>query len=157
MEKSQMKTGWSARNIIIVAIVLSVIVGAITGYATAYFIRGPLPASTDRTIYLFTTTLNFNESKAETAFNIHPFPHDYFAPDRITVNRGDKVTIRYYNTEDEPENHTFTMSYSSYNFDYLLQFQQEQDVKFNADTAGVFTFICTLHRPTMTGYLVVLG
>ena len=146
----------STRNIVLVAIVLSVIVGGITGFATAYLVRGPLPPSQERTFYLFTTTLDFNETKAKAAFGID-IPHDYFAPDRITVDKGDRVTVRYYNTEDDPENHTFTMSYSSYNFDYLLQFQQEQDIKFNTDMAGVFTFRCTIHQPTMTGYLVVLG
>ncbi len=150
------KPAWSTRNTILVAIILAVIVGGITGFATAYLVRGPLPAPQDRTIYLFTTVLGFNDTKAGIVFGT-PIPHDYFAPDRITVNKGDRVTIRYYNTEDTPENHTFTMSYSSNNFDYLLKFQQVQDIKFTADIAGVFAFRCTIHQPTMTGSLVVLG
>lgn len=152
---TETKPSWSTRNILIVATIIAVIVGAITGYATASLVR-PLPAAQDRTFFLFTTVLGFNETLAKQAFHTD-VPHDYFAPDRITANKGDRVTIRYYNTEDAPENHTFTMGYSTYNFDYLLQFQQQQDIKFNADIAGVFTFRCTIHQPTMTGYLVVLG
>ena len=149
------KARWTARNILIVAIVLSVIVGGIMGYATNYLLR-PLPAPQDRTFYLFTTALKFDEALAKQAFGTD-IPHDYFAPDRITVDKGDRVTIRYYNTEDVPENHTFTMNDAPYNFNYELKFQQEQDIKFTANLAGVFTFRCTIHQPTMTGYLVVLG
>jgi len=150
------KNAWSTRNVVIVAIVLSVLGGAATGFVTAYYVRGPLPAATDRTFYLFTTTLDFNDTKASELFHSTIF-HDYFAPDRITVNKGDRVTIRYYNTEDNPENHTFTMSYSSYNFNELLQFQQVRDFNFTANVAGVYAYRCTIHQPTMTGYLVVLG
>ncbi len=149
------KNAWSTRNVLIVSIVLSLVVGAAAGFAAASIGREPLPAPQDRTVYLFTTVLGFNETKAGIAFGTD-IPHDYFAPDRITVNRGDKVEIRYYNTEDEPENHTFTMSYSSYNFDGLLQFQQVKSFNFTANIPGVFPFICKLHQPTMTGYLVVL-
>ncbi len=150
------KNAWSSRNIVIVAVVLSVIAGAATGFATAYYVRGPLPPATDRTFYLFTTVLGFNDTKASEVFGTS-IPHDYFAPDRITVNKDDRVNIRYYNTEDEPENHTFTMRYSSYSFDSLLQFHQVRDFNFTANLAGVYTYSCTLHQPTMTGYLVVLG
>ena len=150
------KTAWSTRNILIVSIVLSLIVGAAAGYAAASIGRETLPAPLNRTFYLFTTVLGFNDTKAGIAFGTD-IPHDYFAPDRITVNRDDRVTVKYYNTEDTPENHTFTLSYSKYNFDSLLQFQQVRTFNFTADTPGVFTYRCTLHQPTMTGYLVVLG
>ena len=149
------KSAWSTRNILLVSIVGSLIVGGAAGFAAASIGREPLPAPANRTVYLFTTVLGFNETQAGIAFG-RDIPHDYFAPDRITVNRGDRVMIKYYNTEDTPENHTFTMSYSSYNFNSLLQFQQVQTFNFTADMPGVFTYICTLHQPTMTGYLVVL-
>lgn len=150
------KNSWSTRNVLIVSIVVSLVVGAAAGYAGASIGRASLPAPQDRTVFLFTTVLGFNETKAGEAFGTD-IPHDYFAPDRITVNKGDKVEIRYYNTEDTPENHTFTMNYGSYNFDGLLQFQQVRSFNFTANTPGVFTYICKLHQPTMTGYLVVLG
>ncbi len=156
MKETVTKTGWSTRNVLVVAIVLAVILGGTTGFATAYFVRGPLPAPQDRTFYLFTTVLGFNDTQAGIVFGTS-IPHDYFAPDRITVNRGDNIVIRYYNTEDEPEDHTFTMTYSKYNFDSTLHFQQVMNFNFTADTPGVFTYRCTLHEPTMTGYLVVLG
>ena len=149
------KTTWSARNILVVSIVLSLIVGAAAGFAAASIGREPLRAAQDETVYLFTTVLGFNETQAGIAFGTD-IPHDYFAPDRITVNHNDRITIKYYNTEDTPENHTFTMSYSSYNFNTILQFQQVRTFNFTADTPGVFAYRCTLHQPTMTGYLVVL-
>ena len=150
------KPGWSTRNTVLVAVVLSAIAGTASGYATSYLTRTTVPSPQTRPVYLFTTTLNFDETNASKAFGTD-IPHDYFAPDRITVNQGDKVLIRYYNTEDKPENHTFTMSYSSYNFNKVLQFQQVADFNFTADTPGVFRYECTFHQPTMTGYLVVLG
>ncbi len=149
------KTDWSARNILLVSIVLSLAVGAAAGFAGASIGKESLPAPQNKTVYLFTTVLGFNETQASIAFG-RDIPHDYFAPDRITVNKGDRVTIIYYNTEDAPENHTFTMSYSSYNFNSILQYQQVRSFNFTADTPGVFTYICTLHQPTMTGSLVVL-
>ena len=146
----------STSKTLLVAVVVSVIVGGITGFATSYALSPSRPAAQDRTFYMFTTVLKFDEANASRAFGIE-IPHDYFAPDRVTVDKGDRVTIRYYNTEDTAENHTFTMGYSRYSFDYLVQFQQKQDIVFTADLAGVFTFKCTIHQPTMTGYLVVLG
>ena len=149
------KNAWSTRNILVVSVVLSLVIGAAAGFAAASIGREPLPGPQHRNVYLFTTVLGFNETQAGIAFGTN-IPHDYFAPDRITVNRGDSVTIKYYNTEDAPENHTFTMSYSSYNFNQVLQYQQVKSFNFTADLPGVYTYICTLHQPTMTGYLVVL-
>ena len=146
---------WSARNILIVSTVLSLVVGGAAGYAAASLGREALPAPASKTVYLFTTVLGFNETQASIAFG-RDIPHDYFAPDRITVNRGDRISIIYYNTEDTPENHTFTMTYGSYSFNSILQYQQVRSFNFTADTPGVFTYICTLHQPTMTGSLVVL-
>ena len=141
---------------LLVAVVVSVIAGGITGFATSYALSPARPAAQDRTFYLFTSVLDFDEANASLAFGTD-VPHDYFNPDRITVDKGDRVTIRYYNAEDEPENHTFTMNYSKYSFDYTVEYHQKQDVVFTADVAGVFAFECTLHQPTMTGYLAVLG
>src|SRR5262245_11658507 len=146
----------SWRSVLIVSVLVSAAVGGLTGYATTYLTKSPIPTPEGRTVFLFTTVLGFNETKAGEAFGTD-IPHDYFAPDRITVNKGDRVEIRYYNTEDQPENHTFTMSYSTYNFNSLLQYQEVMSFNFTADTPGVFQYICTLHQPTMTGYLVVLG
>ena len=153
---SPVKGTSSTSRTLLVAIIISVIAGGITGFATSYAVVAQRPAPQDRTFFLFTTVLGFDEHNASIAFG-REILHDYFAPDRITVNRGDRVTVRYYNTEDQPENHTFTMGYSTYSFDYLLQYQQEKDIAFTADLEGVFTFRCTIHQPTMTGYLVVLG
>jgi len=146
---------WSARNTLIVSIVLSLVVGAAAGYAAATIGTEALPAPRNVTVYLFTTVLGFNETQASVAFG-RDIPHDYFAPDRITVNRGDQVSIIYYNTEDAPENHTFTMTYSNHAFNQILQYQEVRSFNFTADTPGVFPYICTLHQPTMTGSLVVL-
>ena len=150
------KTPMSMRSMLIATIVISLVVGGAAGYAVVSIGREPLPAPQHRTIYLFSTVLGFNETQAGIAFG-RDIPHDYFAPDRITVNKGDQVTVIYYNTEDAPEDHSFTMTYSSYSFNTVLHYQQvSQPLNFTADTPGVFTYICTFHQPTMTGSLVVL-
>ncbi len=149
------KTAWSPRNALIASVIISLVIGGAAGFAGASIGRESLPAPQNKTVYLFTTVLGFNETRAAVDFG-RDIPHDYFAPDRITVNKGDRVSIIYYNTEDAPENHTFTMSYSSWNFNSILQHRQVMSFNFTADTPGVFTYICTLHQPTMTGSLVVL-
>ena len=154
MVQSQTKSQWSAKKTLLVAVLVSAILGSATGFSAGYLAR-PAPPATNREFFVFAGTASFNDTLLSQTFN-QDLPHDIFLPDQIVVNKGDSVTIHFYNTEDEPENHTFTMG-APYAVDRDLAMQQKADITFVANNAGLFKYVCTYHLPTMTGYLVVLG
>lgn len=138
----------SGGRMLLIAVVVSALVGAGTGF-TAGFLARPQPTPQVREFWVFSVVLPFNDTMVGLS-------HDYFAPDRIVVNRGDTVTIHFYNTEDAPERHTFTMD-APYSVNKDLAMGEEADINFVASMVGTFAYRCTYHQPTMTGYLVVLG
>jgi nitrous-oxide reductase len=79
-------------------------------------------------------------------------------PERITVNKGDEVTIYMTNLERaQDETHGFTVD--NYNVHASLEPGETSTVKFIADMEGVFPYYCTefcsaLHLEMM-GYLMV--
>ena len=79
-------------------------------------------------------------------------------PERITVNKGDEVTIYMTNLERaQDETHGFTVD--NYNVHASLEPGETSTVKFLADREGVFPYYCTefcsaLHLEMM-GYLMV--
>lgn len=79
-------------------------------------------------------------------------------PERITVNKGDNVTIYMTNLERaEDETHGFTVD--NYNVHASVEPGKTSTVKFKADMEGVFPYYCTefcsaLHLEMM-GYLMV--
>ena len=79
-------------------------------------------------------------------------------PERITVNKGDEVTIYMTNLERaEDETHGFTVD--DYNVHASLEPGETSTIKFKADREGVFPYYCTefcsaLHLEMM-GYMMV--
>jgi len=79
-------------------------------------------------------------------------------PERITVNKGDNVTIYMTNLERaQDETHGFTVD--NYDLHGSLEPGETIELKFNADIEGVFPYYCTefcsaLHLEMM-GYLMV--
>ncbi|WP_375723575.1 Sec-dependent nitrous-oxide reductase [Arcobacter sp. KX21116] len=79
-------------------------------------------------------------------------------PERITVNKGDKVTIYMTNLERaQDETHGFTVD--NYNIHGSLEPGETSELEFVADKEGVFPYYCTefcsaLHLEMM-GYLLV--
>jgi len=79
-------------------------------------------------------------------------------PERITVNKGDEVTIYMTNLERaQDETHGFTVD--NYNVHASLEPGETSTLKFTADLEGVFPYYCTefcsaLHLEMM-GYLMV--
>src|SRR6267378_4047689 len=119
---------WSVRKILIVATILSIILGGVAGLGAGTL--APQLASTSpqtREIFLFPVELPFNDTVAG-------IPHYVFNPGMIVVNKGDTVLIHFYQYTDE--GHSFT---------------------FVAGTAGFFVYHCKFHPPTMTGTLQVVG
>jgi plastocyanin len=160
---------WSAGKLLLVVAVVAIVSGAIIGATVGYAVRYEAP--TTRTFFLFNSSLPFDE-------HIWGIPHDTFTPDRITVNKGDRVIIQYRNIEDTTEDHLFSMN-QPYAFNAVihagqnetfpvaatmtgtqsitLHVNQTATISFTASWAGVFEYWCDKHLPTMTGYLVVLG
>jgi plastocyanin len=99
-----------------------------------------------REFYVVAEELGFNATAAG-------IPHYVYNPTQITVNKGDKVLIHFYDTTDSA--HTFTLP--GYAINVSLNPGKEQDITFTASTPGVFIFSCNYHPTTMRGQLIVLG
>jgi plastocyanin len=106
-----------------------------------------VPVSANRVIYLFNSHIpDVNESKLG-------IPTDLFTPSSIIVNKGDNVTIHFYNT-DKGEPHTFTIG-APYNIDKNVPAEQNATIVLKANHAGIFQYYCKYHLPTMQGQLIV--
>ena len=88
-----------------------------------------------------------------------PCPPDLFFPTQMTVNKGDRVLVHFYNLEPEEtqEHHTFTMASGPYRMHHDLNAGEQKTIEFAASEAGVYDYVCVLHPPTMKGQLIVLG
>ncbi len=105
-----------------------------------------------REFYLFSEV---DENIDEDVLGIPP---DKFSLEEITVNRGDRVVIHFYNLEPEEtqEHHTFSMS-GTYQMHNDINAGENTTIEFVADEVGIFQYQCVYHLPTMTGNLVVLS
>ena len=111
-----------------------------------------MPASTNKTFYVFSAEV---EGLDEAAARI---PGDIFTPPIIVVNRGDSVTMNFYNTEQETEErHSFTIDAPPYSVDIDIAGGESGNATFTAaDQEGIFPYYCKYDLPTMVGQLVVL-
>jgi plastocyanin len=110
------------------------------------FAQQQTPSPTNKIIYLFNSHIpDANETKIG-------IPTDLFAPSSIIVNKGDTVTVHFYNTENEP--HTFTIG-APYNIDKNVPGGQTATIVFKANYQGIFQYYCKYHLPTMQGQLIV--
>ncbi len=66
------------------------------------------------------------------------------------------MTVHFFNTEEEPEDHTFTME-APYAMNHVLPYRNTTIFSFVASSPGIYAHRYTYHQPTMTGWLVVLG
>lgn len=86
---------------------------------------------------------------------------EIFSLQTIVVNRGDSVTIHFFNLgeddiDDAPEQrHSFTIG-APYNIDADLAGGENQVITFTADEEGIFQYYSKHDLPQMTGQLVVL-
>jgi plastocyanin len=114
-----------------------------------------MPASSNKTYYIFSEEV---EGLNETAARI---PGDIYSLPVIEVNKGDSVTVHFYNTEEkEPgvpeERHAFKIDAQPYSVNIDNAPGESGNATFTADQEGVFPYYCIYHLPTMTGELVVL-
>jgi len=104
----------------------------------------------EKTFYIFTSEVeNVDENKLKVAA-------DSYSVHTLVANKGDKVTVNFYNVDDvKTERHSFTIG-DPYKVHIDLGFSQNGNATFTADQAGLFTFYCRYHLPVMTGQLLVL-
>jgi nitrous oxide reductase len=104
----------------------------------------------EKTFYIFTSEVqNVDENKLKIA-------GDSFSVHTLVVNKGDKVTVHFYNVDDvKTERHSFTIG-DPYKVDIDLGFAQNGNATFTADQSGLFPYYCKYHLPVMTGQLLVL-
>ena len=104
----------------------------------------------EKTFYIFTSEVqNVDENKLKVA-------GDSFSVNTLVVNKGDKVTVNFYNVDDvKTERHSFTIG-DPYKVDIDLGFAQNGNATFTADQSGIFPYYCKYHLPVMTGQLLVL-
>jgi plastocyanin len=113
-----------------------------------------MPASSNKTFYVFSAEVaeGFNETAAGVAGDIYSLPV-------IVVNRGDDVTVHFYNTEETEETverHSFTIDAQPYSENIDTAPGESGNATFTADEEGIFPYYCIYHLPTMNGQLVVL-
>jgi plastocyanin len=114
-----------------------------------------MPASTNKTLYIFSVEVEgVNETAAGAAGDVYSLPV-------IEVNRGDNVTVHFYNTEEievgeTPERHSFTIDAQPYSVNIDVAPGEAGIATFTADQEGIFPYYCIYHLPSMTGQLVVL-
>ena len=113
-----------------------------------------MPATSNKTFYVFTAEVEgLNETTARIAGDIYTLPV-------IAVNRGDSVTVHFYNTEpteeETVERHSFTIDAQPYRVNIDIAPGESGNATFTADQEGIFPYYCIYHLPTMTGQLVVL-
>ena len=138
-----------ATSIAIVALILAIVAIALP------YISDSMMASSANTMIQGSQTREFYVVADELSFNATAagIPHYVYNPTLMTVNKGDKVLIHFYDTTDSP--HTFTLS--GYAINVSLTPGQKQDISFTANTSGAYMFNCNFHPTTMRGQLVVLG
>jgi plastocyanin len=111
-----------------------------------------MPASSNKTFYIFSEEVEgVNETAARIAGDIYSLPV-------IEVNKGDSVTVHFYNTEEPETNerHALKIDAQPYSVNIDIAAGESGNATFTADQEGIFPYYCIYHLPTMTGELVVL-
>ena len=104
----------------------------------------------EKEFYIFTTEIEgVDEDKLKVA-------GDAFSVKTLVANKGDKVTVHFYNVDPvKEERHSFTVG-DPYKVNIDVAFAESGNTTFTANNTGVFPFYCAYHQPVMTGQLVIL-
>src|SRR5438093_2146867 len=91
----------------------------------------PMSTPGEKTIYIFTSEIeNVAEDKLKIA-------GDYYSLATIVANKGDKVTVHFYNVDEvKTERHSFTIG-DPYKVDIDLGYADSGNATFTADQSGV--------------------
>src|SRR5438094_865792 len=140
----------TTRNLLIAPCLRAAIVSVSTGLAAGYLAhQSPTPQTRD--FYLFAQDLSFSAPS-----NLNS---DYiYSSSQLTVNKGDTVTIHFYNPTDTA--HSFTIG-APYANDVGVAAQstviQNANITITTSQPGSFAFHCKFHSPQMTGTILVQG
>jgi nitrous oxide reductase len=98
-------------------------------------VSGKIPSMStpgEKTFYVFTSEVeNVDQNKLKVA-------GDSYSVHTLVANKGDKVTVNFYNVDDvQTERHSFTIG-DPYKVDIDLGFGQNGNATFTADETGVF-------------------
>lgn len=105
--------------------------------------------SGNKTFYEINEEIELNETTVG-------IPGDIYSSPVLVVEKGDNVTVHFFNVEENAtDRHSFTTG-APYNIDIDLAGGEKGNATFTANQEGVFIFYCRYHLPTMTGELVVL-
>jgi nitrous oxide reductase len=112
-------------------------------------ISGTVIQPSNKTFYVFTAEVaDLNETKLGIKADVFTLPI-------MEVNKGDYVTVHFYNLEKVGgDRHSFTIQ-QPYNIDKDLAPGENGIISFKADHEGIFQYYCKYHEPAMTGQLVV--
>lgn len=104
----------------------------------------------EKAFYVFTSEIEgVDEEKLKVA-------GDAFSVNTLIANKGDKVTVHFYNVDPvKEERHSFTVG-DPYAVNIDVGFAESGNATFTADNVGVFPFYCKYHLPVMEGQFVVL-
>lgn len=104
----------------------------------------------EKAFYVFTSEIEgVDEEKLKVA-------GDAFSVNTLVANKGDKVTVHFYNVDPvKEERHSFTVG-DPYAVNIDVGFAESGNATFTADNVGVFPFYCKYHLPVMEGQIVVL-
>jgi nitrous oxide reductase len=108
------------------------------------------PTTVSRDIaYLVTESQNYLNNLAKETL---PFMYQV----NKGVNKGDNVTVHFYNVDPvTDERHSFTIG-APYNVDADIAFGESDVVSFIANHEGIFQYYCKYHLPVMAGQLQVV-
>ncbi len=147
----------STRNLLIATVLVSALVGSVTGLATTYLARTS-PAPQTQEFYLFARDLSFNRTSSGLS-------SDYiYSSNYVVVNKGDTLVIHFVNPTDQ--HHTFTIGAPYANNVTVAAAPTDQagdpvaqsaTINIAASQAGTFQFHCVFHPPQMKGTLIVQG
>ena len=109
-----------------------------------------LSTTGEKEFYVFTSEIEgVDEEKLKVA-------GDAFSVNTLVANKGDKVTVHFYNVDPvKEERHSFTIG-DPYKVKIDVAFAESGNTTFTVDNTGVFPFYCAYHLPVMAGQLVVL-
>jgi plastocyanin len=93
------------------------------------------------------------ETKKFTLVNVEIDKTKIWLPSSMTVYEGDEVEITLDNKLAAP--HGFKLA--AYDIEVEVPSLNKRTVRFTANKAGVYSFICQLHAPHVGGQLVVLS
>ena len=152
------------KRIILVASLIIAIAVIVT--ATPFALNGITKTTTIITTAAATKASSSSNNRAFSLFSVEiegvdqkklGISGDVYSLPTIVVNKGDTVTVHFYNLEKEAsERHSFTIG-GPYSIDKDLGGGQDAIATFTADNEGIFQYFCKYHPQTMTGQLVVIS